>query len=118
MMCNLKDISLNVRSIRNQNKSRAIVCYLKQQKAIIFCLQETYSQPDDEEVWSAEWGAKIFFCHGTTHSNGVCIVLNPNSTFNFDVIHTDHQGYESVNKSVFIVNIYTPTDYRDQNEFI
>ena len=124
MACNLKVISLNVRGIRNQNKRRAIFCYLKQQKATNFCLQETYSQPDDERIWSAEWGGKISFCHGTVHSKGVCILLNPNSTSNFNVIQTDPQGRILISKlkiceeTFFIVNIYAPTDYRDQNEFI
>ena len=124
MASNLKVISLNVRGIRNQNKRRAIFCYLKQQKATIFCLQETYSQPDDEKIWSAEWGGKILFCHGTVHSKGVCILLNPNCIFNLDVIQTNHQGRILIAKLkiceeiFFIVNIYAPTDYRDQNEFI
>ena len=124
MVVNLKVISLNVRGIRNPNKRRAIFCYLKQQKANIFCLQETYSQPDDEKIWSAEWGGKIFFCHGTAHSKGVCTLSNPNSTFNLGLGQTDHQGRILISKLkiseeiFFIVNIYAPTDYRDQNEFI
>ena len=73
---------------------------------------------------SAEWGGKIFFCHGTVHSKGVCILLNPNSTSNFNVIQTDPQGRILISKlkiceeTFFIVNIYAPTDFRDQNEFI
>ena len=98
MACNLKVISLNVRGIRNQNKRRANFCYLKQQKATIFCLQETYSQPDDEKIWSAEWRGEIFFCRGTVQSKAVCILLNPNSTFNFDVIQRDHQGRILISK--------------------
>ena len=65
MACNLKVILLHVRGIRNQNKRRAIFCYFQQQKATLFCLQGIYSQLDDKEIWSAEWGGKIFFCHGT-----------------------------------------------------
>lgn len=124
MACKLKILSLNVRGIRNPNKRRAMFCYLKQQKATIFCLQETYSQPDDEKIWSAEWGGKIVFCHGTAHSKGVCILLNPNSSINFDVVQSDHQGRILISKlkifeeTFFIVNIYAPTDYREQNEFI
>ena len=111
-----------MRGIRNPNKRGAIFCYLKQQKATIFCLQETYSQPDDEKIWSARWGGKIFFCHGTVHSKGVCILLDPNSTSNFNVSQTDYQGRILISKLkiceeiFFIVNIYAPTDYRDQNE--
>jgi len=124
MACKLKILSLNVRGIRNPNKRRAMFCYLKQQKATIFCLQETYSQLDDEKIWLAEWGGKILFCHGTAHSKGVCILLNPNSSINFDVVQSDHQGRILISKlkifeeTFFIVNIYAPTDYREQNEFI
>jgi len=83
----------------------------------IFCLQETHSQPDDEKIWSVEWGRKIFFCHGTAHSKGVSILLNPNSSFNFDIVQLDHQGRILISKlkifeeTFFIVNIYAPTDY-------
>ena len=124
LACKLKILSLNVRGIRNPNKRRAMFCYLKQQKATIFCLQETYSQPDDEKLWSAEWGGKILFYHRTAHSKGVCILLNPNSSINFDVVQSDHQGTILISKlkifeeTFFIVNIYALTDYREQNEFI
>ena len=124
MACKLKILSLNVRGIRNPNKRRAMFCYLKRQKSTIFCLQETYSQPDDEKIWSAVWGGKILFCHRTAHSKGVCILLNPNSSFNFDVVQSDPQGRILISKlkifeeTFFIVNIYAPTDYREQNEFI
>jgi len=70
------------------------------------------------------WGGKILFCHGTAHSKGVCILLNPNSSFNFDVVQSDHQGRILISKlkmfeeTFFVVNIYAPTDYREQNEFI
>ena len=81
-------LALNVRGLRNQNKRREVFCYLKQQKASVFCLQETYSLSEDEKIWSAEWGGKIVFTHGTAHSRGLCILLNPNSTFDFDNIQT------------------------------
>ena len=88
----LKLLSLNVRGLRNGNKRRAIFSYLKSQKAIIFCLQETYSSPEDEKLWSTEWGASIIYSHGTTHSKGVCILLNPSSPFNLSSIQMDAEG--------------------------
>lgn len=39
-----KVISLNVRGIRDQAKRRSIFSYLKDQKASIYFLQETYSE--------------------------------------------------------------------------
>ena len=62
MLHRLKLISLNVRALRNRNKRRAIFSYLKAQKATIFCLQETYSSPEDE------WGGNTLFLHGSSHS--------------------------------------------------
>ncbi|KAK2558560.1 LINE-1 retrotransposable element ORF2 protein [Acropora cervicornis] len=95
------------------------------QKATIFCLQETYSSPEDEKVWSAEWGGNTLFSHGSSHSRGVCILLNPsNVTFCLQSVKQDSDGRLLIakatvhDKSFFIVNIYAPTDYRDQDNFI
>ena len=113
-----------MRGLRNENKRRAVFSYLKQQKATVFCLQENYSLRDNENVWCAEWGGKIIFSHGTTHSKGVCILLNPNSTFYLDNVQIDPEGRILISRlkvaeeTFFIVNIYALNDYRDQNEFI
>ena len=121
----LKLLSLNVRGLRNTNKRRAIFSYLKAQKAAIFCLQETYSLTEDEKVWSAEWGNNIFFSHGSSHSKGVCILVNPSSkSFHLRNVQVDSEGRFLIVKATiddkffFILNIYAPTDYRDQDRFI
>ena len=72
-----KIISLNVRGIRNSIKSSSIFAYLKDQKATFYFLQETYSESREESFWKNEWGGEIFFSHGTRHSKGACILLNP-----------------------------------------
>ena len=46
----LKPLFLNVRGLRDVNKRRAIFSYLESQKATIFCLQETYSSPEDDKI--------------------------------------------------------------------
>ena len=56
----LKILSLDVRGLRNTHKRGAIFSYLKKQKATIFNLQETFSKPEDEKIWTAEWGGKVF----------------------------------------------------------
>ena len=124
MSLKLKLLSLNVRGLRNVNKRRAIFSYLKSQKATIFCLQETYSSIEDEKVWPAEWGGKIFFSHGSSHSRGVCVLLNPQSTFHLRCVEADTEGRFLIVKVTideecfFITNVYAPTDYRDQDSFI
>ena len=72
-----KIISLNVRGIRNLIKRSIIFTCLKVQNATFYFLQETYSEPCDESFWKNEWGGEIFFSHGTHHSKGACILLNP-----------------------------------------
>ena len=51
--------------------------FLKDQNATIYFLQETYSEQSDESFWKNEWGGEMFFSHGTRHSKGTCILLNP-----------------------------------------
>ena len=77
---------MNARGLRNTNKRRAIFSYLKDQKATIFNLQETFSKPEDEKIWTAEWGGKGFFSHGTEHSKGVTMLINPASKFQVSIV--------------------------------
>ena len=46
--CNV--ISLNVRGLRNRVKRRSIFCFLKDQNCDVYFLQETYSEPNDENI--------------------------------------------------------------------
>lgn len=39
-------------------------------------LQETHSTLENEDLWTKEWGGKIWFCHGTSQSKGVAILLS------------------------------------------
>ena len=98
--------------------------YLKMQKATIYCLQETYSSPEDEKVWSAEWGGKIIYSHGTTHSRGACTLLNPNSPFKLSSIQVDPEGRFVIAKLTIeekyfcIANTYGPNNCHDQDDFL
>ena len=115
---------MNVRGLRNVNKRRAIFSYLKNQKATNFNLQETFSKQEDEKAWSAEWGGKILFSHGSEHSKGVSILVNPNSTFQLSTVEIDSHGRYIIAKLqieetiFFLVNIYAPNDHREQEQFI
>ena len=121
-MSNLKILSLNVRGLRNAGKRKATFSYLKNQKASIFCLQETFSNlKNDEKLWTSEWGGEIFFPHGTEHATGVCVMVNPNSSFQVESVEIDQEGrfiVAKVDEDYSKVNIYAPTDYRQQPAFI
>ena len=89
-MC--KVISLNVRGIRDQAKRRSIFAYLKDQKASIYFLQETYSELKDETIWQNEWGGKMYFSHGSRHSKGTCILIDPSITYNVQYSFSNNSG--------------------------
>ena len=86
-------ITLNVRSVRNRVKRKSIFSYLKDQNCHFYLLQETFSEPKDELVWKNEWGVDVFFSHGsTTHSKGVCILVNPSVVVNEENSYKDIDG--------------------------
>ena len=115
---------MNVRGLRNQVKRRPIFSYLKNQKATLYCLQETFSNEDDEKIWSAEWGGQIIFSHGSEHSRGVCILLSVNSGFSISTVHADRDGRYIIVKvnigeeHLFVINIYVPNKGAEQELFI
>ena len=53
-MENLQIASLNVKGLQNKNKRNRISQYFKSKKYHIILLQETYSTPQDENIWKKE----------------------------------------------------------------
>ena len=116
--------SLNVRGLRDQSKRRSIFSYLKDQKSKLYFLQETYSEVNDEIIWRNEWGGKIFFSHGTKHSKGVCILVNPLVQDKIDYSFSDKSGRIVLITIVInsfmlsLCNIYAPNNQAEQLEFL
>jgi len=117
--------SLNVRGIRGQAKRRSIFSFLKDQtEANIFFLQETYSEQNDENVWRKEWGGELFFSHGTKHSKGACILINPTEQTQVDYSYSNISGRIvlitiSLNgQKLTLCNIYAPNDQGNQLQFM
>ena len=116
--------SLNVRGIRDQTKRRSIFSYLKDQKAKLYFLQETYSEPGDEVIWKNEWGGDMFFSHGTNHSKGVCILLHPTMTCQIEYSFRNNTGRLVLitillnSMKLSLCNIYAPNSQTEQLEFL
>ena len=120
-----KIISLNVRGLRNSTKRSCMFTFLKDQNATIYFLQETYSEPNDESFWKNEWGGEMFFSHGTRHSKGTCILLNPviedskiknslsDNSGRIVLINLILNGLE-----LSLCNIYAPNEQAEQLRFI
>ena len=66
----------------------------------------------------------MFFSHGSTHSKGVCILLNPSLNCIVKNIHKDQIGrIISIDlnfnaKNLSFCNVYAPNDLRKQQDFI
>ena len=120
-----KIISLNVRGIRDQTKRRSILTYLKEQKVNFYSvIQETSSDVNDELIWQSEWGGNILFSHGTHHSKGGCILLDPATKNNVEYVFSNNTGrivlitthLNGVKTS--LCNIYAPNNQSQQLKFI
>jgi len=117
-------ISLNVRGLRDTVKRRSIFTYLKDQEANFFFLQETFSKESDEALWRNEWGGEIYFSHETSHSKGVCILIDRAVKEKVTFTSRDADGriilinltYNGLKLS--FCNIDAPNDHTQQVSFI
>jgi len=117
-------LSLNVRGTRNQIKRRSIFSYLKDQKTNVYFLKETYSEWAHENIWGKEWGGELFFWHGTKHSKGVRILINPFVQPKVDYSYANDSGRIVLititlnEQKLSLCNIYVPNDQANQLQFM
>ena len=97
--------------------------WLHNQKYHFTFLQETYSSIECARIWEAEWGGKVFFSHGTTHSKGVMTLSNPTLDFKVEKSICDKNGRFLILDVAFddthfiLANIYAPNDAKQQIVF-
>ena len=79
---------------------------------------------ENVSIWKSEWGGAIFFSHGSTHSKGVSISINPSSKQKVEVTGKDLDGrivsFNLIYNSgkISICNIYAPNDSQQQQKFL
>ena len=118
-----KIVSLNVRGLNKSIKRRSIFRWLHQQKAHFYLLQETYSDRKTMSTWELEWGGKIICNHGTKHSKGVMILINPKYDVEIVKVEKDNNGRFiildiKINAThLILINIYAPNDSSQQVQF-
>ena len=120
---NVKCESLNVRGLNKSIKRRSIFRWVHNQNNHFTFLQETYSSKECANIWEAEWGGRIFFSHGSTHSKGVMTLINPKLDFKLEKMISDKNGRYIIldvivdETHLILVNIYAPNDLNQQLVF-
>ena len=118
-----KLISLNVRGIRDLSKRKAILSWIKKQKADITFLQETYSTPEIADNWQLQYKGKMFLSHGSNHSKGAAILVSSKLDFEAkSVIYNPDGRYVLIDAMIqdspcLLLNIYVPNDTSEQCTF-
>ena len=120
---NFKIVSPNVRSLNNSIKRRKVFKWLHRQTAHCYFLQETLSTEQSINIWRSEWDGNIFYSHGSNHSKGVMILVNPR--YQLEVIRSikDKNGRSIIleikldNQNLVLANVYAPNDISQQIKF-
>ena len=118
-MWNLTLNSLNCRGLRSKTKREVVFDWLKKYNRSITLLQETHSDPSVEKQWEKEYGGTIIFCHGTSNSKGVAILIP--KMLNVTLLDQDKDDggrilvihIECENENLIITNVCAPT--KDDN---
>ena len=119
----IKCLSITTRGLNKSIKRRSVFRWIHNQKVHFTFLQETHSSRLSAYVWSAEWGGKVFFSHGTANSKGVMILINPKLDCKVEKCISDNNGRFIIldvaldDSHIILVNIYAPNDLNQQAKF-
>ena len=84
-------ISLNVRGLKNREKRRAIFDFYRK-RADVLCLQETHSDKESCEQWTAEWGGKTVYSHGENNARGTALFIKKAFPCEYSPKYIDNDG--------------------------
>ena len=119
----VKLISLNVKGIGNFRKRTAIFTWCRKRTDTCL-LQETHSTEKIENQWKNEWGAELIFCHGSSNSRGVAILIKNGVDCTIHKKVLDPLGRyiilkaEIKDKMYVLINVYAPNKDKDNVAFL
>ena len=123
MVC-LNIISLNVRGLREPVKRRSVFEFYRK-RCHILCIQETHSIQDDEKIWTAEWGGRVFFSHGNSNARGVAMLIRRDVPVSVDeikeigsngrciVLKLRHEFFVVAVANIYAPNVDTPSFFEE-----
>ena len=119
----IKCLSVNTRGLNKSVKRQSVFRWIHNPNVHFTFLQETHSWKLSADAWSAEWGGKVFFSHGTSNSKGVMILINQKLDCKVDKCILDNSGRFIIldvaleDAHIILVNIYAPNDLNQQVKF-
>lgn len=128
----LKLLSLNVNGLGGSTKRRTLFSMLATQHFDIVFLQETHHRDVSQgEEWAREgagqgrpWGGSSFWCHGTTASCGVAVLVAADSAISDPVVsHSSTEGrflrldFTWEDQGFSVVNVYAPSQSAHRRAF-
>ena len=111
--------SLNVRGLGNSSKRLQLFTWLKGLNNQIYFLQETHYSNSFSKLWEQNWDGKCFFSGEKSNSEGVAILVHPNSKIELinktEIVIGRLIAVEiKINeKNLILVNIYGPNQDDD-----
>lgn len=108
---------VNVRGIRQREKRRDVLDFLRRYEFALTCLVDTHITEELSDVIRSEWGNDVLCSYGTNNSRGISVLLNPNigmkivnclsdNDGNFLVLGVEIDGIQALN----IVVVYGPNE--------
>ena len=113
----------NVRGIHDLTKRKSIFTWVRNRKADITSLQETYSTSDVIDSWKYQWPGDMYYSHGSNHSKGVFVLIRETLQFELKSVKKDTQGRFVIVKGivqecfVLLINIYAPNKTNEATDF-
>ena len=107
--------TLNVNGLRDHQKQKDMLNFLREQKSDIYFLQETHITLTSENYFRSVWGYNLWVAGADTNRNGVAIMFSPTFEYKIKEIIRDRAGsyiiidVEMLQKRVTLVNIYGPS---------
>lgn len=77
-MTEIQILSVNVRGLADRTKRKDVFNYLKEQNALIYCIQDIHCKRELEKKYQQEWGGNVVISSFSTNSRGVGIFFNDN----------------------------------------
>ncbi len=114
--------SLNVRGLNNDEKRRRLFIWLRDNKANIVFLQETFCQKEYSKMENMGWDIKHTLTD-SAHSRGVAIMFDTELNYKIRNIHRKNDGRVILinvsieDRELTLCNIYAPNKPYLRNEF-